>query len=62
MAMLNRIRFQGWAPGAKLINYDANNWEIVPMGSPEPATYGAILGALGLGLVVWRKRRQRRAS
>jgi len=62
MAVLNRIRFQGWAPGAKLWDYDANNWQIVPMGAPEPATYGAILGALGLGLVVWRKRRQRRAS
>jgi len=27
---------------------------------PEPSTYGAILGAVGLGLVVWQKRRNSR--
>jgi len=56
-AELARIWFEGWAPGAKLRDYNASHWEIVPYGSPEPATYGAILGAVGLGLVVWRKRR-----
>jgi len=58
MAALARIHFQGWDPGSKLRDYDANNWEIIPMGAPEPATYGAILGALGIGLVVWRKRQR----
>jgi len=55
---LARIWFEGWAPGAKLINYNASHWEIVPYGSPEPATYGAIIGAVGIGLVVWRKRKR----
>jgi len=64
MAALARIHFQGWDPGSKLRDYDANNWEIIPMGAPEPATYGAILGVVGLGLVTWRKRtlRQRRCA
>jgi len=29
---------------------------------PEPSTYGAILGAVGLGLVAWRKRRAAKAG
>jgi len=53
---------------------DNRYWEIVPgawngwdSGStcppdnpncPEPSTYGAILGAVGIGLVVWRRRRK----
>jgi len=34
--------------------------EIVPF--PEPSTYSAILGAVGIGLVVWQKRRRRAAK
>jgi len=60
--VLGRIHFIGWAPGAKLRDYNNSHWEIVPYGSPEPATYGAILGAVGIGLVVWRKKGRRRAK
>jgi len=34
-------------------------WQILPLSEiPEPATYGAILGAAGLGLWLWRRRRR----
>jgi len=56
---LARIWFEGWQPGAKLRDYNASHWEIVPYGSPEPATYGAILGAVGLGLWSWRRKRRK---
>jgi len=58
MAALDRIHFLGWDPGAILRNYDANNWEIIPMGAPEPSTYGIILGAVGLGLWTWQRKRR----
>jgi|GEM_PF-2882075 len=48
--------------------YDWQYWEITPFGTndvmgfmPEPTTYGAILGTVGLGLVAWRKRTQQRS-
>jgi len=56
---LARIWFEGWAEGAKLRDYNNSHWEIVPYGSPEPATYGAILGAVGIGLVLWRRKRRK---
>jgi|GEM_PF-521436 len=57
-ASLERIGSQGY-PSYKveLREYDSNYWQIVPR-LPEPATYGAIFGAVGLGLAVWRKRRR----
>jgi len=61
-AVLSRIWFEGWAPGAKLINYNPSHWEIVPYSSPEPATYGAILGAVGVGLWGWKRRSCKRAK
>jgi len=59
-AILAKINFQGWADGAKLRYYDNTYWEIVPLGTsgapvPEPAVYGAILGAVGLGVWTWRR-------
>jgi len=60
--ILNRIIFEGYGP-AKWHWHDLQGygdyWQITPL--PEPATYGAILAAVGLGLVVWRKR-QRKAE
>jgi len=38
----------------------ATNIEWVPL--PEPSTYGAIFGAVGLGLVAWRRRGQNSAK
>jgi len=64
---LRRVWFEEYGP-AKKINWaeDDRYWEIVPGGwvdkAPEPSTYGAILAALGTGLVVWRKRRKQAAE
>jgi len=45
-------------------NYDANYYQITPFlhREPEPATTGAILGTVGLGLVAWRKRKMHDSS
>jgi len=53
---LSRIKFsQHPSATAGIKEYDADYYEIGP-GFPEPATYSAILGAVGLGLVAWRKK------
>jgi len=70
---LRQVWFEDYG-SAKKINWaeDDRYWEIVPGGftpwgedcpeCPEPSTYGAILVAMGAGLVVWRKRRKRAAA
>jgi len=61
-ALLERINFQGYGLGAATRDYSATYWEIVPLSMmPEPTTYGAIFGVMGLGLWAWR-RRVRKAS
>ncbi|KXU38197.1 hypothetical protein AXK11_00955 [Cephaloticoccus primus] len=57
-AALSRIWFEGWDPGAKLRDYNTSHWEIVPFAAPEPATYGALLGALGMGAYLVRRGRR----
>jgi len=52
---LNNIEFEGYGP-AILRPWDGDYYQITP--NPEPATYGAILGIVGIGLVVWRKKRR----
>jgi len=53
---LSRIWFEGYdGPGAQWVYWSDEYWEIKPF--PEPSTYGAILGVLGLGLVTWRRKR-----
>jgi len=50
---LSRIRFEG--PNRQIVElreYNKEYWRLYA--SPEPETYGAILGAVGLGLAVWR--------
>jgi len=55
---LSKIAFEGYLPGrTHKEDYDRDYWAI--SGTPEPTTYGAILAAVGIGLVVWRKRRRR---
>jgi len=54
-ASLPYIHFEGYEPGAMLYDYNTQYWEVRP--SPEPSTYGAILGAIGLGLWARRKRK-----
>jgi len=58
--VLRYVTFEGYEQGARLRDYDSDFYEIVPF--PEPTTYGAILGAAGLGLVILRKRKARRAG
>jgi len=53
--ILSQIIFDGYGP-ARWVPYDNDHWQITPF--PEPATYGAILGALGIGLWGWRKRKK----
>jgi len=56
-AMLGKIEFKGWLPGrTHLESFNKDYWAI--SGTPEPATYGAIIGTLGTGLVLWRKRKR----
>jgi len=63
---LKQIFYDGYSLDFNVvhIDYNADYFQIVPFGSgvPEPATYGAILGAVGLGLFAWRKQRQSRQS
>jgi len=57
------IIFEGYEDFPVLaIDYDANYWQITPFHAPEPSTYGAILGAVGLGLWGWRRKRKRSTS
>jgi len=54
---LNKISIEGWDQNqVYLKDYDEEYWSIEA--APEPSTYGAILGTVGIGLVVWRKRRK----
>ncbi|WP_156469109.1 PEP-CTERM sorting domain-containing protein, partial [Cephaloticoccus primus] len=63
-ATLPQIIFEGyqdyettWKP------YDNNYIQITPFGAvPEPTTYGALLGAAGIGLYLLRRRRRCRKS
>jgi len=52
---LRRIKFTGTNQNiVELVDYDRDYWRF--HASPEPATYGLMMGAMGLGLVLWRKR------
>jgi len=56
--LLSQILFDGYQDFPVLaIDYDAAYFQITPFHAPEPATYGAILGTVGIGLVAWRKRK-----
>jgi len=58
---LSKIKFTHIAGGgvAKLREYNDEYWEVFAT-VPEPSTYGAVLGGVGLGLVFWRRRRKGR--
>jgi len=63
-AYLQNIIFEGYENFPVIMRkYDWQYWEITPFGTdntmgfmPEPSTYGAILGAVGLGLWTWRRK------
>jgi len=53
---LKKLTIDGWGRNqVYLKDYDAEYWSIEA--APEPTTYGAMLGAVGLGLVAWRRWR-----
>lgn len=59
---LNQIVFDGYQDFRLVaLDYDSQYYAITPFnhvsGVPEPQTYGAILAAVGIGMVVWAKRR-----
>jgi len=60
-ALLNQIIFEGYNQNYNTTwkDYNADYIQITPFGIvPEPSTYGAIFGALTLGLAAYRKRRK----
>jgi len=60
-----QIFFDGYSRDYSLllVDYNADYYQITPWNnSPEPGTYGAILGAVGLGVVAWRRKCKRRAN
>jgi len=60
--LLSQIIFDGYQDFSVLaIDYDAAYFQITPFHAPEPATYGAILGGIGIGLWGWRGRRLRKS-
>jgi len=55
----SQVRFEGYEDFPIIHrDYDATYYQITPFGAPEPATYGAILAAAGIGLVAWRRRKK----
>jgi len=63
-SILNQITFEGYDGPAITRDYDQDYYQITPFLNrmPEPSTYGAILGAVGIGLWTWRKRRKKSVS
>jgi len=57
---LARIKFEGYDTPTEWVSWSENNeyWQIRPSNEPEPATTGAILGAVGVGLIIWRRKRR----
>jgi len=52
---LTRIEFENHdTRTVNLRDYDTDYWEIYAL-VPEPSTYGAILGSIGLVVVQWRR-------
>jgi len=53
---LKKLSIDGWGKNQiYLKSYDKDYWSIEA--APEPSTYGAIFGTVGLGIVALRRRR-----
>jgi len=58
---LRKLEFKGYdRSNIHLVDFNKEYWEI--SAAPEPATYGAVLGMLGLAVVVVRRRQRKRHS
>jgi len=61
--LLSQILFEGYQDYATTWkDYDADYYQIYPFGIrpvPEPSTYGAILGTVGIALWGWKKRKRK---
>jgi len=58
---LKKITIDGWGKNqVYLKDYDKDYWSIEA--APEPTTCGAILGTVGLGLFIYRRRRRSGAA
>jgi len=58
---LKSINFSGYDPNnIHLEDFNSEYWAI--SAAPEPATYSVILGAVGIGLWGWRRKRRRAAN
>jgi len=54
---LTKMAFTGYNPAdIHLRDFNSDYWQISAL--PEPATYGAILAAAGLGLRAWKRRKR----
>jgi len=54
---LTKMAFEGYDPAnIHLRDFNSDYWQISAL--PEPATYGAILAAAGLGLRAWKRRKR----
>jgi len=54
---LTKMTFAGYdRNNIHLEEYDSEYWSI--SSTPEPTTYGALLGAIGLGLWAWKRKRR----
>jgi len=63
-ALLSQIYFEGYGWAESWEEHGLSDfgdyWQITPF--PEPATYGAILGAVGIGLWKWRTCRRKKVT
>jgi len=63
LSYLQNIRFEGYEDFPVIWrNYDDQYYQITPFGAPEPTTTGAILGAMGIALVAWKRRKQKKST
>jgi len=54
---LSKIRFDNYLHRkAILVDFDKDYWALDTHPIPEPTTYGAVFGMLGLGIFIYRKR------
>jgi len=51
---LKKLSFSGQPNRVHLVDYNKDYWEV--SNAPEPAVYGAVIGTLGVGLAIQRRK------